>query len=946
MIVGQHTGAIWRSTDLQCHTPRDRRWIGSPPLPGGSEADDVARDAWAADLIAAARTKRLTLVAVTDHHDFAMLPHVLEAAAAAKDVVVLPGMEITCRDTVQVLAIFEVASGPELWARMVSKLTAVGPVNTNTARGAVVTECGHTVAELFELVAGDDTLREAVLLIPHFGNETAYKSLNQPSWASRARALPCNGVYIECPHHELDPVTLNKIQGKITEWGSRRRAVVATGDNRNGSWERLGAHSCWIKLGENSLEGLRQAFLADEARITYSAPIHPSESIVSIEVLSTLTGDTPVKVTFNTGFNAFIGGRGSGKSAFLEYLRFGLGKSDMDLGAAETQGRKARDREAELVVETLANGWVAITIEQQGAQQVWTRRGSRPEVIEVGFRDGNENLTVEAAQRRFPARAFHQKELSTTMLDPASAADNITGIAAAEAIKERRRIESDMVDAKRALNGALLEVAAHWRSELALEQARSQVEDIQRRLAAVRDQLAQGGVTPVDLEILAASPRFDRARNYLEEVSRRLEKDRAQIEGLLPRFLREDGGGHLDVSSFKPIRNLDLALSNARGEAQMAMQHVLTVLKGIDEKAALAKAEFEGEAAEFGAVYQLARARQAAHQSLIAEGEGLTAQLAAAAAAESSAEEQESLKRSAQAAFAAARSRLTDLAAQRRAVLEASAAEIGERSAGTLSAGMSRDKRPAEMVSGLCALFTASYVRDPEVQCEVWVSALLKTGAEVDWSSMCDCLVEVYRAKIKAGGPDIPGADAAAALSKLLFNGVASFRSQQIARIYANLNDQTVGAVLGATPRDTITLMYVKGRQQTPFHKASSGEQASALLRLLLRQSAGTLIIDQPEDDLDNRVVMDIVKEIRTSKNNRQLIFATHNPNLVVNGDADKVLVMRATVPDYKVTSDVPQIQVEVDGAIETPAVRHAITLIMEGGTDAFELRARKYAGP
>ena len=81
-----------------------------------------------------------------------------------------------------------------------------------------------------------------------------------------------------------------------------------------------------------------------------------------------------------------------------------------------------------------------------------------------------------------------------------------------------------------------------------------------------------------------------------------------------------------------------------------------------------------------------------------------------------------------------------------------------------------------------------------------------------------------------------------------------------------------------------------------PFERASPGQQASALLTLLLNQEAGTLIIDQPEDDLDNRVIMVIVKLLQTTKRRRQLIFATHNPNFVVNGDADKVVGLAPNV--------------------------------------------------
>jgi ATPase subunit of ABC transporter with duplicated ATPase domains len=142
-----------------------------------------------------------------------------------------------------------------------------------------------------------------------------------------------------------------------------------------------------------------------------------------------------------------------------------------------------------------------------------------------------------------------------------------------------------------------------------------------------------------------------------------------------------------------------------------------------------------------------------------------------------------------------------------------------------------------------------------------------------------------------------------------------------------------------------ITFEYKDAAGYIPFERASPGQQAAALLNLLLNQEAGTLIIDQPEDDLDNKVIMGIVKLLQTTKRKRQLIFATHNPNFVVNGDADKVLALTpgATEGASGGPLAASRVSVEVDGAIETPAVRAAITETMEGGKAAFELRSRKY---
>src|SRR6202008_3154357 len=69
------------------------------------------------------------------------------------------------------------------------------------------------------------------------------------------------------------------------------------------------------------------------------------------------------------------------------------------------------------------------------------------------------------------------------------------------------------------------------------------------------------------------------------------------------------------------------------------------------------------------------------------------------------------------------------------------------------------------------------------------------------------------------------------------------------------------------------------------FANASAGQQATALLKALLNQSGPPLIIDQPEEDLDNPVIWDVVSQIGQAKKARQLILPSHNANLVVNGD-------------------------------------------------------------
>lgn len=97
-------------------------------------------------------------------------------------------------------------------------------------------------------------------------------------------------------------------------------------------------------------------------------------------------------------------------------------------------------------------------------------------------------------------------------------------------------------------------------------------------------------------------------------------------------------------------------------------------------------------------------------------------------------------------------------------------------------------------------------------------------------------------------------------------------------------------------------------------------------------------MIDQPEDDLDSQVVLDVVERIWSAKKNRQLIFSSHNANLVVNGDAELVVCC-----DYRVSGDQSGGKLKLEGAIDMPPVREEITRVMEGGEKAFRLRKEKY---
>jgi chromosome segregation protein len=295
--------------------------------------------------------------------------------------------------------------------------------------------------------------------------------------------------------------------------------------------------------------------------------------------------------------------------------------------------------------------------------------------------------------------------------------------------------------------------------------------------------------------------------------------------------------------------------------------------------------------------------------------------------------------------FDEARQQLGNLLTDRQGLLERGARETSTMSEGLLKASVVPTAASEEQATALCAMIEGSRIRSPEEKVKNHISSIvMKPGA---WDQLCDKLLSLCRTKTRSPtvATELPTLDTATreALDAVFaFEALTDFGRQTI---WGKLGPATVTSVLTAVP-DAYVEFEFRDRDDSyiPFERASPGQQAAALLTLLLKQKAGTLLIDQPEDDLDNRVIMQIARLLRTTKINRQLIFATHNPNFVVNGDADKVIVMNSGSPaSTGGGSAAPRMSMLADGAIETPSVRDAITEIMEGGKEAFELRSRKY---
>ena len=165
----------------------------------------------------------------------------------------------------------------------------------------------------------------------------------------------------------------------------------------------------------------------------------------------------------------------------------------------------------------------------------------------------------------------------------------------------------------------------------------------------------------------------------------------------------------------------------------------------------------------------------------------------------------------------------------------------------------------------------------------------------------------------------------------------AELSQDQAGKVAISLHDQeflfSLEAVeLGDQPR--IELKDGAGYKDTSA--LSTGQKCTAILPILLLDSDNPLIIDQPEDNLDNRFIFQtVVESVRRVKQHRQLILITHNPNIPVLGDAEQVLVLE---------SDGVRARVSREGNVD--ACKDEIVTLLEGGAEAFQKRRQRYGHP
>lgn len=714
-----------------------------------------------------------------------------------------------------------------------------------------------------------------------------------------------------------------RLSGTDMAWGGRFIYPLPTSDARDATYAKLGSNECWIKLAAPTAEAIRQAFLGHRSRISIQYPNISALRVKSVAVSGSLIvadGEHAI----SPELNSFIGGRGSGKSSLLEYIAFGLGRSCVDIDKPDYSGR---DRLKGLISDTLtaAGATLDLAIEQDGATFYVRRGGSTSYVPKITYPDGSsQEIPVRELRSLFPAVVYSQGELSEIGKQAGKRAQlsELLQFVQPEFKREDERLNTAIEDERLAVRRAVQSLSAAWTQQANIQKLQTAKSSLEQRLAALQKTLPQ--LPPSDQKIIA---RYDalvdldakrqqaerQAQSVMDDLSELWKTSRQPVDvtsELVEAASFQEAYSGFTSAFAKGIEALGIALAADRDKV---------VSSGVNISSALTNAKLLRDSA---------MEKLTAHKSVTAqitklqeELQTLIAQIAELNGALISPEDKFADLRGAIGA-------LQNVVKLRAARTEEWASKIETLSNQRIKAQLNVDGNWSEILDAVDII--AAKTGSQEAARHQRVNDRLETDGA--WNFLdalrTDCFAALRWKQVSQSSiGDRPACNTLAE--------VIGGTERTLTSCFEQIDLQRVEAIAAATPKPDITLYYCDGDRKISFEKASEGQRAAALLFMLLEQPGGPLIIDQPEGDLDNKIVSELSEKLHSAKQHRQIIFARHNANIVVNGSSELVVCM-------DVTSDAKR-DVACSGAIDQQDVCLKITETMEGGEKAFRDRKDKY---
>lgn len=922
-----YKGTRWFKCDLHLHTVASNCF----------QDRTITPEQW----VNRALEQGLNCVAVTDHNSGNMIDDI-KRAAEGKDLTVFPGTEITCDTSkVHLLILFDPSKGKDCINDFL--------VRSGVSREMFADQLANTTKSIFD-VAEEAHAAGAIIIPAHidefnglgaigFDNlkkffelpyinavQVVHKKFTESSLVTNNNETLKAQLndYYNNPNPQIDYTKMAEWHRPVKLAIAQKLAVLTFSDNphepKNSKHglNGIGNRYTWIKMDEKpTLEGLRQAFLLSEFRIKndfesptipYQAPDLWFKSITIFE--STLNGTTPLRVDFSPQLNTIIGGRGSGKSSLLRFIR-GFFNKTSDLSELKEilqdhidfykreEGRPKKGVlkditkiEVEFVRNSILHKITAATISSSVNQSISIQRLNNSTttwetVTDTGYIDFFE--FEHYSQKQIYEIAQQTNSLRERIDKAVPEIDSL--------LKEREVIKRAFLEKSSVIRTIQQQVAGKGKLQ-------TEIADLTTNIGF----LQQSGIAG----LLTTKNNF----NTEEKALNAFKDEIAKRENFLERLIVAIGVQDIDYSAFQDehMEELKRLSQSVTGGIESVKQRLgelkneITTLKTnfnnalLESTWATAKdansTEFDqkkvelqqsgvNDIANFESLSQ-SRSSKEAELNKILEVEGSLAN----ERAERTRLQNEYLQKS------------KDITRSRRAF-------VNQMPTGNVKIEIRQFRNQNDFIQQIRKIVQ----RDGGFQDDIdFLTRKCFTG---NVERTIEDVREIFVKIRKGERPE----------------GV----SGHFINLISGLNVAQVDELVLLLPEDEIEVQYrpTETGQFKSLSVASAGQKTTAILTFILSFGKVPLILDQPEDDLDNRLVYDLVVDrLKKAKDKRQIIVVTHNANIPVNGDAEYIISM---------SSDTNMLTVLHTGTVEQPIIKKEICDVMEGSEQAFQMRSMRY---
>ncbi|MFN4316903.1 TrlF family AAA-like ATPase [Acinetobacter parvus] len=891
-------GAKWWKFDFHTHTPASGDYSR-----GQFDPEQITPRQWLEKYL----EHGVQCVAVTDHNTTQWLGVLIDEAKNLREegqiIHIFPGIEVTANGNIHILGIFDPSCSTEHVAGLIGAVKGTA--------GQIDIPCESSPIAVIEEIH-----RLGGLAIPAHVDLGA-GAFGIDSWQTYTALIDSSdAVEIIFPERVG---TWNDKRQRQFHYLANKPKVLGSDSHMP---REVGKGFTWVKMGEPNIDGLKLALIdgCSSVKLGQDSSVNPNlirsnKIIHSIKVdkFKYINQRNGLDISFSPWLNSIIGSRGSGKSSLVEYSRIVLGKEEQlnrnkdlipeILSSFQSFKRLSKDRNDIGVL--LENSSISCIYEKDNTKyKLNWKVGDHTEIFKIDC-DGNEVAENGNISNRFPVSIYSQKQIFEMSKNPYF----LVGVIDNE--KDVNQYYDEILNKIVDLGKDFLELKQ-------LDIKISKEKDIEGRLAEISNFLAQ----------------IENEQNKGIIENFKIYNDKNQI--IVSYFIQtneliNDIRNLKDKGNFTSLNlilnqeeNLEKAeqLNSKIDSLKQSLDQYLNDIEAIsnDLKTDLSTSAFSTNAKNAEDAYKetISTLEQSGvsfddHAKLLHEQSALLSNLSEI---NDHKQEREAIAEKIEAVYAEIILIRKNISLARQEFIQENFSNLSNVRVKLLPFGVMKESTFREVIEKKDNVFVSSIYDDEEEKGILF--NLLKAIREQENLDSASDLIFGFKQSLL--------------LEPLGQEILDNCEKRLIDHLYTmQKNEKFALNLLSWFPEDDLLIEFkTKNGNFQPIHKGSAGQKSATILSLLLSFGDEPLILDQPEDDLDNSLITDlIVEKVRERKIHRQIIIVTHNPNIVVNGDSENIISL-----DNKGV-----IQVSSHGALQTREVRSEVCKIMEGGIQALEKR-------